>query len=72
MKEKLEVSEIFQTNYKMIQNQFQTKIQVLKTDNRKEFFHSNLRSYLQKQKIIHLVWTLHNKMELRKGKIGKS
>ena len=38
MKEKSEVGQIFQTFHKMIQNQFQTKIQVLKTDNGKEFF----------------------------------
>ena len=54
MKEKSKVGQIFQTFHKLIQNQFQTKIQVLKTDNGKEFFHSNLGTYLRNQGIIHL------------------
>ena len=58
MKEKSEVGQIFQTFHKMIQNQFQTKIQVLNTDNGKEFFQSNLRTYLRNQGIIHLFHVL--------------
>lgn len=38
----------------MIQNQFHTKIQVLKTDNAKEYFESTLGSYLLSQGIVHL------------------
>ena len=38
----------------MIQTQFQTKIQVLKTDNAKEYFKSVLGSYLMSQWIVHL------------------
>ena len=38
----------------MIQNQFQRKIQFLKTDNGREYFHSELGSYLREQGIIHL------------------
>lgn len=38
----------------MVQNQFQTKMQVLKTDNGKQYVHSKLGSYLCDQGIIHL------------------
>lgn len=54
MKHKSDVTHIFQTFHKMIENQFKTKIQVLKTDNGKEFFHSYLGNYLRDQGIIHL------------------
>ena len=64
MKEKYEVGQIFQTFHKMIQNQFQTKIQFLKTDNGKEFFHSNLGSYLQNQGIIHLSYCVDTPQQI--------
>ena len=64
MKEKSEGGQIFQTSNKMIQNEFQTKIQVLKIDDENEFFHSNLESFEIKGSLtLVLVWTLHNKME---------
>ena len=74
MKEKSEVGQIFQTFHKMIQNQFQTKIQVLKTDNGKEFFHSNLGSYLQNQGIIHLSYCVDTPQQngVAERKIGIS
>lgn len=37
----------------MIQTQFQTNIQVLRTDNARDFFNSVLGSYLQSNGIIH-------------------
>ena len=53
MKNKSETSQIFQTFHKMIQNQFQTNIQVFKTDNAQDFFNSILGSYLQSHGIVH-------------------
>ena len=53
MKEKSETSHIFQNFHKMIQTQFQTNIQVLRTDNARDFFNSVLGSYLQSNGIIH-------------------
>ena len=53
MKEKSETSQIFKTFNTLIQTQFSTKIQVLKTDNAREYFNSILGSYLQSQGIIH-------------------
>ena len=54
MKNKSEVGEIFQRFHSMIQTQFQTKIQILKTNNAKAFFNSILGPYLIQQGIIHL------------------
>ncbi|KAK2452382.1 putative mitochondrial protein [Trifolium repens] len=53
MKEKSELGNIFRKFNTMIQTQFQTKIQVLKTDNAKEYFESSLREYLDSHGIIH-------------------
>lgn len=52
VKEKSEVSQIFQNFNSMIQTRFQTKF--LKTDNSKEYFNSSLKTYCQNQGIIHL------------------
>jgi hypothetical protein len=54
MKEKSEVGTLFRNFNSMIQTQFQTKIQVLKTDNAKEYFNTILGSYLLNQGIIHI------------------
>jgi len=54
MKEKSEVSQIFQNFHAMIQTQFQTKIQILKTDNAKEYFNSSINTYCLNQGIIHI------------------
>ena len=53
MKEKFEVSH-FQNFHSMIQTQFQTKIQILKTDNAKEYFNSSLNTFCLNQGIIHI------------------
>ncbi|RVW93875.1 Retrovirus-related Pol polyprotein from transposon TNT 1-94 [Vitis vinifera] len=54
MKEKSEVGHIFQTFNLMVQNQFNSKIQVLKSDNAKEYFTSSLSTYFQNHGIIHI------------------
>jgi len=54
MKEKSDIGQIFQTFNLMIQTQFNTKIQVFKTDNGREYFHSQLESYLNSHGIIHI------------------
>lgn len=54
MKEKSDIGRIFQTFHLMIQTQFSTKIQVFKTDNGREYFHSQLGSYLNSHGIIHI------------------
>ena len=54
IKQKSAVGQIVLTFHKMIQNYFRTKIQVLKTDNAREFFQSNLGFYVRDQGIIHL------------------
>jgi uncharacterized protein (DUF2164 family) len=74
MNEKSEVSQIFQNFHSMIQTQFHTNIQILKTNNAKEYFNSKLNTYYLNQGILHiaLVLTLHNKMEWQKGKIDTS
>lgn len=37
----------------MVQTQFETKIQMLKTDKVKEYFEKKLGMYLQKERIVH-------------------
>ena len=54
MREKSEVGQIFQNFNSMIQTQFQTKIQVSKIDNAKEYFKTILGSNLLSQGIVHL------------------
>lgn len=53
MKEKSEVGPIFRKFNTMIQTQFQTKIQVLKSDNAREYFEASLGDYFENQGIIH-------------------
>ena len=53
MKEKSETESIFRNFHNMIQNQFQTKIQVLRSDNAKEYFNSILGNYFLDNGIIH-------------------
>lgn len=43
MKEKSEVSQIFKNYKNMIRTQFNTKIQILRTDNARDYFSSVLR-----------------------------
>ena len=42
-----------QSSDQMIQNQFQAQIQILKTDNGREYFHSALGTYLMNNGIVH-------------------
>ncbi|CAN1188688.1 Retrovirus-related Pol polyprotein from transposon TNT 1-94 [Linum perenne] len=53
MKEKSETTTIFQNFHRMVSTQFQTTIQVLKTDNAHDYFNSALGSYLTTHGIIH-------------------
>ena len=53
MKEKSEVGPIFRKFNTMIQTQFQTKIQVLKSDNAREYYEASLGDYFENQGIIH-------------------
>ncbi|CAH9105932.1 unnamed protein product, partial [Cuscuta epithymum] len=53
LKEKSEAAETFKRFYSMIQTQFQSQIQVLRTDNGKEYFNKILGNFLIQQGIIH-------------------
>ena len=53
MKSKSEVSSLFQQFHKMIATQYQTNIQVIRTDNRGEFINHSLKDYLNTHGIIH-------------------
>ena len=65
MKEKSEVSQIFQNFHAIIQTQFQTKIQILKTDNAKEYFNSSLNTYCLNQGIIHISYYVNTSQQNR-------
>lgn len=52
MKEKSETNHIFRHFHAMVQNQFKTNIQILKTDNARDFFNSNLGPYLKSHGIV--------------------
>ena len=54
MKEKSETGQIFKIFKNMIQTQFQSKIQILKSDNARDYFNSILGEYLAKEGIVHL------------------
>jgi len=54
MKDKTETSQIFKHFHAMIRTQFQATIQVLKTDNARDFFNSILSPYLQTSGIVHI------------------
>lgn len=54
MKDKSETSTIFQTFHSMISTQFHSKIQVLKTDNAKDYFNLTLGPYLSTHGIMHV------------------
>ena len=54
MKEKSETATIFQFFHTMISTQFKSQIQVLKTDNAKDYFNSILGSYLSKHGIVNI------------------
>ena len=54
MKEKSEVNRIFQAFNSMIQTQFSTIIQILKSNNAREYFYSMLGNYLSQQGIVQM------------------
>jgi transposase InsO family protein len=53
MHEKSEVEKIFKDFYNMIENQFQTKISILRSDNGTEYFNKVLKSFFQEKGISH-------------------
>ncbi|RVW39091.1 Retrovirus-related Pol polyprotein from transposon TNT 1-94 [Vitis vinifera] len=53
MKKKSEVREIFENFNNMVQTLFQAKIQVLRTNNAREYYHNILGSYLLENGIVH-------------------
>ncbi|KAL5754015.1 hypothetical protein ACOSP7_022235 [Xanthoceras sorbifolium] len=53
MKEKSEVTNIFKNFHSLIKNQFQTTIQVFRSDNGREFVNQGLREYLCSEGIVH-------------------
>ena len=53
LKDKSKASTTFKNFHALIQNQFQTKIHTLRTDNGKEYFNSTLDTYLSDHGIIH-------------------
>ena len=65
MRKKLKVERIFKEFHNMFKTQFQTQIQVFRTDNRKDYFNTILSLFLKKQIIFHQSSCIehHNKME---------
>ena len=53
MREKFEVKRIFKEFYKMIENQFQTKISILRFDNETKYFNKVLETFLNEKEILH-------------------
>ena len=53
MREKFEVKRIFKEFYKMIENQFQTKISILRSNNRTEYFYKVLETFSNEKGILH-------------------
>ena len=51
--DKTEVRSVFMNFHSMIQTQFHTKIQILRTDNGTEYFNHSLSTYLQENGIIY-------------------
>ena len=51
--DKTKVRSVFMNFHSMIQIQFHTKIQILRTDNGTEYFNHSLSTYLQENGIIH-------------------
>lgn len=53
MKDKSEAYSLFKSFHQMVQNVFQTAIQILRTDNGREYFSNEFNQYLLKHGIIH-------------------
>ena len=65
MSEKSEVEKLFKVFYNMIENQFQTKISILRSNNGTEYFNKVLTNFFQEKVFLinlHVVRPL-NKME---------
>ena len=56
LKEKSDAKKVFKIFHAMIKTQFQTQIQVIPTDNRKEYFNFILGDYLLENGIIHCLY----------------
>ena len=69
MKEKSKVCNIFQNISKMIQNQFKTKIRILRTINGKEYFNTILEKFFSEKGIVPVLKLL-NRIGSSKGRIG--
>lgn len=68
---KSDANKTFQTFHQMVQTQFQARIQILRTDNGKEYFNNVIEEYLSHHGIIHqsVALILHNKMGYQNTKI---
>ncbi|MCB7430195.1 transposase family protein, partial [Erysipelatoclostridium ramosum] len=53
MKQKSETSNLFKTFHKMVQTQFDTSIQIIHTDNARDYFNSELGDFFKTHGIIH-------------------
>ena len=53
LKEKSEAEQTFKNSHLMVQNQYNTRIKILRTDNGTEYFNTLLGAYLLEQGIIH-------------------
>ena len=53
LKHKNEVLSCFQDFHKLVANQFNARVRVLRTDNGTEYMNNEFRSYLSDQRIIH-------------------
>ena len=53
MKQKSQIVSLFKKFHAMVQNQFHTNIQVLKTDNERDYFNSTSGGYFSSSSIVH-------------------
>lgn len=53
MSEKSEVEKLFKDFYNMVENQFQTKISIFRSDNGTEYFNECLENFLKEKGIQH-------------------
>ena len=53
MRSKSEVAKLFKDFYSMVENQFQTKISILRSDNGTEFYNDCLGDFLIEKGILH-------------------
>ena len=53
MKSKSKVNSLFQKFHKIVETQYKAKIQVLRSDNGREYHNTELQQYLEAQGMIH-------------------